>query len=231
MIEIRYDGFGNIGSSLMGTHQLFTPDPVRTLGKALRGRYLKCVAVQEFNINTFTVYSPFNVIYSFDREKRSVSTNGDNVLGKCDFYDDGTIELQIMPQYMFIADQDVLIQQLPPLLTAPVHGTYVAAAEFNIAKWYRPINSTFIIGPEIDRLEIREGDPLFSIRFVTPNNEPVKLIRSGMTDTEIKLITACLGTTNVKMGSRLSTLYSHFIRLKDAWMPKKSKCPFRRNNK
>lgn len=228
MIKIRYDGFGNMGSQLKPTMQLFSPEPVRALGRALRGRYLKCLAVQEFNVNTFTVYSPFDVTYTFDRENKRVSHAGDNVLGKCDFYDDGTIELQTMPQYMFIADQDVLLQQLPPLLTAPVHGTYVTAGEFNIHKWYRPINSTFIVGPNIDKLEIREGDPLFSLRFVTPNNEPVKLVRDAMTQDELTLITACLGVTSVKLGNSFQNLYANFIRLKDSIIKPKGKCPFRR---
>jgi hypothetical protein len=112
-------------------------------------------------------------------------------------------------------------------LTSPVHSTYIPAGEFNIHKWYRPINSTFIIGPGIDSLVIKEGDPLFSIRFVTPNNEPVKLVRQAMTEEELTLITACLGVTTVKLGNKLSKLYDNFVRLRDSII-KPKRCPFRR---
>lgn len=227
MIEVLFDGWGNLGSPLMKSMQLFTPDPVRAVSLAPQARFRKCSAYKVFNTNTFTVFSPFSVHYKFDRENKQVSHHGDNIMGKYDFYDDGTIELQTMPQYMFRAKKSVLMQQLPPLMQIPVHPSYVIPGEFDISKWYRPINSTFVIPAGVNELNIMEGDPLFSLRFVTPDNEPVKLVRKGLDQLEIDLVSACVAVTGVReSGNRLPQLYEYFERLKKAWTP--SKCPFRR---
>jgi hypothetical protein len=227
MIDVLFDGWGNLGAPNMKAMQLFTPDPIRAMSMAPQARFRKCSAYKVFNLNTFTVFSPFSVHYKFDREKKSVSHHGDNIMGKYDFYDDGTIELQTMPQYMFRAKESVLMQQLPPLMQLPVHPSYVVPGEFDISKWYRPINSTFVIPAGINELNIREGDPLFSLRFVTKDNEPVKLIRKGLDQHEIDLTMACTAVTSVRdSGNRLPQLYEYFERLKRAWKP--SKCPFRR---
>jgi hypothetical protein len=84
-----------------------------------------------------------------------------------------------------------------------------------------------VIPNGVDELNIREGDPLFSLRFVTKNNEPVRLIRKGLDQHEIDLTMACTAVTSVRdSGNRLPQLYEYFERLKKAWKP--SKCPFRR---
>ena len=53
MIEVLYDGWGKDNTSF-DTMRMLAPEPERTLGKAaVRGEYLKCVAVQDFHINAF----------------------------------------------------------------------------------------------------------------------------------------------------------------------------------
>lgn len=219
MIEVLFDGYGS------ETLKLLSPDPIRSLGKAEgRGRHLTCTALQDFHVNVFTVYSPFTVTYKFNRDQNNIHVDGDNVLHKGSYNDDGSVELQMYPQYVLRASEGVLVQLLPPLLAVNKLPAYVASGEFDISKWYRPINTAFIVPNDVNELTIKEGEPLFSLRFVTKNNEPVKLIRQALSKEEETLVNACMNVTNYKLGTKLSKLYELFDKFKQSLKPRK--CPF-----
>jgi len=219
MIEVLYDGYGP------DAIRLLTNDPVRALGKTeSRGRHLTCTALQDFHINVFTVYSPFSIKIKFDKKNNKVHTFGDDVLHKTTFNEDGSVEIQLYPQYVVRSKESVLVQLLPPLLTEFKYPAYVASGEFDISQWIRPVNTAFIVSAGIDEMEIKENDPLFSLRFVTKNNEPVKLIRKELTDGEKTLVNACSSVVNYKLGTKLSKLYKMFNVFKRSM----NKCPFHR---
>jgi len=228
MIKVLYDGWGKGGTNTFETMRMFAPDPVRSLGKVeARGLFLQCTAVQDFHVNAFTVYSPFSVKFKFDRANNKIDSFGDSIINTAKYGEDGSVELQLFPQYVFRASESVVMQLLPPLLTTCRSDAFVTPGEFDISRWYRPLNSAFIIPANVDEFEIKEGEPLFSLRFVTPNNEPVKLVRQAMSEEEQRLSNACANVTYVKMGTKLAKLYEYFDRFK-ASMKKPSKCPFHR---
>lgn len=221
MLEVLYDGYGN------ETLKLLSPDPIRSLGKAdAHGRHLKCTALQDFHINVFTVYSPFTFTVKFNREQNNVHVDGDNVLHKAEYNPDGSAEIQLYPQYVLRSSESVLVQLLPPLLSVNKLPAYVASGEYDISKWYRPVNTAFIVPKDVTELTIKEGDPLFSLRFVTKDNEPVKLIRQALSKEEETLVNACMNVTNYKLGTKLSKLYELFGKFRQSLKPKK--CPFHR---
>lgn len=225
MIEILYDAWADPKLTNKETMQLLTPDPEHALGSAqTRGRHLTCPAVQDFHRNAFTVFSPFTVTYKFNRAINHVQIDGDQNFMKAEFTESGSVELQTYPQYIFRTNSPVVIQMLPPLLQVPVHPSYVASGEFEINQWVRPVNASFIIPKDIDQITITKGDPLFSIRFVTKNNEPVKLVRRALSSEEESLANACMNITNIQLGNPLSKLYEYFKRFKAS--KKTSKCPF-----
>lgn len=228
MINILYDGWGNSSTNTFDTMRLFAPDPKHSLGCATaRGNYLSCIAIQDFHLNGYTVFSPFSATIKFDRQRNHVDIIGDNIINTVKFNPDSSVELQLYPQYVFRSTESVNIQLLPPLLVPPRSDAVVTAGEFDISRWYRPLHTAFIIPANIDVFEIMEGDPLFSVRFVTKNNEPVKLVRQALTDNETHLVNACANVTYVKTGSKLSNLYQYFERFKQSLANKKpSKCPF-----
>lgn len=219
MIEILYDGHGSEALKLLSN------EPIRALGKTnSRGRHLTCTALQDFHVNVFTVFSPFSAKIKINREKNKIDVVGDNILHKATFNPDGSLELQLYPQYILRASESVLVQLLPPLLVEFKYPAYVASGEFDISKWIRPINTAFIVSKDANVLEIKEGDPLFSLRFVTKDNEPVKLKRQALSDIELKLVDACSNVTNYKIGNKLSKLYELFDSFKKSLT--KKKCPF-----
>lgn len=228
MIDIYYDGWGNSSTNVFETMRMLSPDPVRSLGQAsMRGDYLTCIAIQDFHVNAFTVFSPFSATIKLDRAKHKVDVVGDNILNTVKFYPDGSAEIQLFPQYIFRSDTSVTMQMLPPLLVPPRNDSIIAAGEFDISRWYRPLNTAFIVPSTVEEFVIKEGDPLFSIRFVTKGNEPVKLVRKALTQDEEKLSKACANLTYVKMGSKLSKLYEYFEIFKGSFGKNtRSRCPF-----
>ncbi len=225
MIDVLYDGWGKDNTSF-DTMRMLAPEPERTLGKAaVRGEYLKCVAVQDFHVNTFTVYSPFSARFKFDREANKIDAYGDNVINTARFTENG-VEIQLFPQYVFRTTESVVIQLLPPLLTPPRSDAFVTPGEYDISRWLRPLNTSFMIPDGVTEFEIKEGEPLYSVRFITPNNEPVKLVRRALENEEIKLANACTNVTYVKLGLSLNSLYALYDNFKASF--KKSKCPFHR---
>lgn len=219
MIEILYDGYGSESLKLLSN------EPVRALGKtSSRGRHLTCTALQDFHVNVFTVFSPFSASIKINRENNRVDVFGDNVLHKATFNEDGSVELQMHPQYILRSKESVLVQLLPPLLVPFNYPAYVASGEFDISRWLRPVNTAFIVSKDANELNIKEGDPLFSLRFVTKNNEPVKLKRQELSQNELKLAEACSNVTNYKLGNKLSKLYELFDSFKGSLT--KKKCPF-----
>lgn len=227
MVEVLYDGWGKGGTNTFDTMRMLAPDPERTLGKVgARGLYLTCTAIQDFHVNAFTVYSPFSAKFKFDRANNKIDSYGDNIVNTAKYNEDGSVELQLFPQYVFRAVKPVTIQLLPPLLVPTRADAFVTPGEFDISRWIRPLNTAFIIPAGVTEFEIKEGEPLFSLRFVTANNEPVKLVRQAMSDDEQRLSNACANVTYVKVGTKLAKLYEYFDRFKASMKP--SKCPFHR---
>lgn len=230
MVEVLYDGWGKDGVNTFDSMRMLAPEPKRSLASvAARGDYLKCVAMQDFHINAFTVYSPFDVKFKFDRANNKVDIFGDNNVNTAKFNSDGDVEIQLYPQYVFRSTESVLMQLLPPLLTPARSDAFVVPGEFDISKWIRPLNIAFIIPKHIDEFEIKEGEALFSIRFVTQDNEAVKLTRQALSNEEVTLAKACTNITYVKLGLSLKALYELFTRFKASLKP--SKCPFHRSKK
>lgn len=227
MIEVLYDGWGKEGQNTFDSTRMLAPEPQRSLGNVgARGEYLKCVAMQDFHVNCFTVYSPFSAKFKFDRANNKIDMFGDNNLNTARYNEDGDVELQLFPQYVFRSTKPVLVQLLPPMLTTPIQNAFVVPGEFDISRWLRPLNTAFIVPKHVEEFEIKEGDPLFSVRFVTSNNEPVKLTRQALAGDEIALAKACTNITYVKLGFSLSALYELFDSFKASF--KKTKCPFHR---
>lgn len=227
MLEILYDGWGKEGHNTFDSIRMLAPEPQRSLANVeARGEFLKCVAVQDFHVNAFTVYSPFSAKFTFDRANNKIDIVGDNHLNTAKYNEDGDVELQLFPQYVFRTTAPVMMQLLPPVLATNRNDAFVVPGEFDISRWIRPLNTAFIVPKHVDVFEIKEGEPLFSIRFITPNNEPVKLIRQALTGEEINLAKACTNITYVKLGLSLSSLYELFDNFKKSF--KKSKCPFHR---
>jgi hypothetical protein len=98
---------------------------------------------------------------------------------------------------------------------------------FNIAKWYRPINYAFEIIDDSKPINIKRGDPLFYIRFLT--DEKINFVYDFDNTDADKAITSCLAVKEFFPLLRMEDNYNiakHFIKNVKNKVFKKSKCPF-----
>jgi hypothetical protein len=72
------------------------------------------------------------------------------------FYSDTSLEIETSPAYHFNTEFNKRVLFMD--------------GQFNIHKWFRPIDVTFLIKSEYRSVSIKRGDPLFYIKFKTKNN-------------------------------------------------------------
>ena len=85
---------------------------------------------------------------------------------------------------------------------------------FDIGRWFRAIDIACEYVGEYDRIVIKRGDPMCYVRFNTPNNKKIKLVRIRP-DKEIEDL--CQTTTSTKEyvpGLSLETLYKKFLTIR-----------------
>jgi len=194
--------------------------------------YLKCPAFIEICKNTYVITSPFDMEININKENKYVSSSFSQSL--FDVYCRNRLEqtkssdlplITLPPHYVIYSDEDVMIELLPCFLQTKDKAWNIVPGTFNIGKWIRPIEFVLEILNNQDSLSIKSGDPLFYIKFRTPNNSKVELIRVPMTKKLNDAIITTIGVKAIKQNLSLKTLYKmaeSFLSL----YKKPKKCPF-----
>ena len=167
--------------------------------------YLKCPAFQETVKNEFVVQAPFDLNVTINAEERSVSTDR---FGQA-FYDifirnrgvkeptSNPYMVTLPPNYLFYSKDNVSIEvkDVSLLTSGSTSNIRIIPGGFNISKWVRPLEYAVEVIDATKPIEMRVGDPLFTVKFITPNNIPVKLTRVEETKNIKDVVVAC---TDVK---------------------------------
>jgi hypothetical protein len=188
-------------------HLFTAPKPLLGIVNIQRqgARYLKCPAFQETIKNEFVIQAPFDLNITINAEERTVYTDK---FGQA-FYDafvtnrgahsppSNPYMVSLPPYYCFYSKDDVSIESKDTslLTSGSSSNVKVIPGGFNISKWVRPIEFAVEVIDPSKPIEMRAGDPLFSLRFITPNNVPVKLTRVEDGNDLRDMMVAC---TNVK---------------------------------
>jgi len=148
----------------------------------------KCPAVKGLIKNDFVIKSPFDLTLTFDQATATVSTDN---YGQ-DFYDgyvinrsipNGPIVMTIPPRYVFFSKDDVemMSMDLPIISSNSSKNIKMIPGKFNISKWCRSIDFTFtVVDPSLP-VTLKAEEPLWAVRFYTPNDVPVKITQFELT--------------------------------------------------
>lgn len=148
----------------------------------------KCPAVKGLIKNDFVIKSPFDLTLTFDQSTAAVFTDN---YGQ-DFFDkyivnrsivDGPIVLTLPPRYVFFSKDavEMVSMDLPLISSESSKNIKMIPGKYNISKWCRPIDFTFtVIDPTLP-VTLKAEDPLWAVRFHTPNDVPVKMTRFELT--------------------------------------------------
>lgn len=89
-------------------------------------------------------------------------------------------------------------------------NTYQTVGGFNISKWFRPIQVTFI-GKTNNKVSVKKGEPLCYLKFLT--EEKIKFVEFEMTEKLHMIGANCTGLKFLDPFNSLSNLYKRFTAL------------------
>ena len=183
MIKIGY--LGNEGGDALGLENLIEckPTPIKLLGGALT----RCPAVRGYHMNTFEVKCPFDLEWTVWREENrwevnientSLSTDSSFSLDNLFTFDKENTNVQInyRPGWSFISDtpNTILLQHTNGIDTNP----QIISGMINIYDWPdRALSIGYSLTEKVQTFKIKRGKPWYRVTFITPDLEPVKLIK------------------------------------------------------
>lgn len=207
--------------------------------EVIAGSFTSCPAFQDYYRNTYVVRSPVDITLTYDAKadflyiKPQDQNFFDNFLihrGTQIGKDDKPL-FSFNIRYLFIADKDCLIEQIPVSMHDVNHNqsARLIGGTFNIAKWYRPIEFAFEL--LTDEFKIKKGDPLFYVRFVPKDSKKISLVYKEYTDEDILIAKKCTYLKKAQQNLGLEALYKLAERLHHKLWFNKKKCPFTWRNK
>ena len=199
-----------------------------------------CPAFTGYLKNTFLIRAPIDFTLSIDSNRRAVS--GDRFDQRFfdewinhrpnDFINPSRPLITTGPKFVFVADEDILIETLPAIMhnTEFIQNTNIIPGTYNIHRWIRPLDITFEVLDTTKLIKFKRGDPLMYIRLIDPKGRKIELERIEQTADLTKMI---IGMTSLKTfvpKMKLEKLYdmAHDWLKNRKWLPTKpKKCPFK----
>jgi hypothetical protein len=115
--------------------------------------------------------------------------------------------------WLFVCEESLEMEIIPPYMHQTEASKYgvITSGKFDIGSWYRPILAEYLLWEGVDRLQLKENEPLFYIRFNT--DKKVVLKRFANTE-EIYKHTVSIVQTKYIFGKlpALDKLYNYFAR-------------------
>ena len=180
MIKIGYIGANKSAQELLEDTQ---PTNIGLLG----GNVTRCPSVKSYHMNTFEVKCPFDLEWTVWREENrwevntentSLNTDGSFSLDKLFTFDRENTNVQInyRPSWSFISDtpNTILLQHTNGIDTNP----QIISGMINIYDWAdRALSIGYSLTEKVQTFKIKRGEPWYRVTFITPDLEPVKLIK------------------------------------------------------
>lgn len=195
------------------------PKPLFPVLQDLRpnAKYLKCPAIADSCKNEFVVLCPFDLVVTINKENKEITTdrfgqefydkNIRNRMGETDPQNPALLTLPI--RYTFYSKDSVELEtaDLPIITSRSSENFKVIRGGFNIGKWVRPIELAVEVVDHTKPITLYADDPLFLLKFKTPNNVPIKLTRVDSTQELARVTQACTGLKQFRPNLKLSKLY------------------------
>jgi hypothetical protein len=154
--------------------------------KQTRSDFTRCPSVIDYSKNMFSIKSPTNIGFVWDGNE----VHFDDSIDK-DFLagvvlpreiKSGMLSLRIMP-YVFLAEDSCEMHLTGPNLCINnfVDTCTVVPGQFNVGKWFRPLDFGFFIRQQHREVLIAKGDTIANIRFLT--DEPITFKKFYLTPT------------------------------------------------
>jgi len=235
---INLDGYYKLANekSLWREIGFFEPEPILPLlDKELS--YLNCPAFIDYYKNTFLIRCPFDITIETRRRpdnKIEVRYTGkfdeefysDNILVR----EDGSITVNV--GYYFMTDENsLLIEQLQPIILENqfYNDKRMIQGTFDIGKWVRPLDWAFHPNKGVTKIELKRGDPLYCVRFMSTNKVNLERVDFNKDISNVgkatTLVKHTLGRFTLKENYEMAKYYVSSFKKK--LFKSKLKCPFK----
>ena len=178
-----------------------------------QGHLFQCPSVKGIIKNDFIIKAPLDLTLTFS-ENNTINTDryGQN------FYDkainnrstpNGVVIMTTVPNYIFFSKDDVemSVLDLPIISSESSKNIKMIPGKYSISKWARPVNFTFTVVDKTQPVKLTAEDPIFAVRFHTPDNIPVKMTRFELTQDTINNTFSMVNLKNYRQLLPLPKLY------------------------
>lgn len=198
--------------------------------------YLKCPAFQDYIKNTFVIKAPLDLEISVNRKKGTIDVvgipqeYGKFIINRIDeFEPTNPYVISIFPVYLFYSNDNIHLESMPATmeLNDSISNTMLIPGTYNISKWIRPIDFSFEVKDDTQKIKFKRGDVLFYVKFRTDDDSKVELERTQMTEELNVAMRSCFNMKRAIKSLPLKILYSMSESfLKTLSFKKPKKCPF-----
>lgn len=173
---------------------------------------MSCPALALYLKNTFIIRSPYEITLDYDATTKKLNSDrygqeffNHNIVFKS--FETSRSLLHLFPRYWFITEhkKSVHLELLPVFFGC--NNYIVVPGTFDITKWIRFVELAIEL-PGSCKLEIKRGDPLYMVRFLTEDKETVALERGIYTDELHKASISCTTTKEFNPKLNLEKIYA-----------------------
>jgi hypothetical protein len=175
--------------------------------------FIQCPATQAFYKNTFVITAPMSGVIHVGENEQGAATIATVGYGWDQNYyeafshirEDKTVTLP--PTYLFYAKESLEMEVLPVfLLDSPsLENTMFMPASYDIGKWIRPVDFSFVVKDCTKPITINKGDPLYFVRFKCQDR--VELERVAFTQEVRNMMNSCVSVKKRLKNITLPVLY------------------------
>lgn len=135
-----------------------------------------CPSYNAEAIKTFNLLAPFDYYIELKNDHIVSTQYNQEVFDSYVFLHDAVNKLiQLNYSYIFFTEETCIITLSGPYFTdsdISTKANYMPGS-FDISKWFRNVNVTFMLKPQFNNINIKEGDAVQSIRFDFFNNDKI----------------------------------------------------------
>lgn len=180
--------------------------------------FFNCHAFKNFCKNLYALKNPYTVDFIYDhgqavsryQSKKTMDLAMTTHLKVPSIKNSTTINYCV--NWIFFADKPVEIQTMHPWMhnREMSESCYYVPGQYDISKWFRPIEVACQLFPGENTFKSKEEDPLIYAKFLT--DEPIVLKKFFLTPELIELTNSCTHLKRFKAFKSLNKLYSIFTR-------------------
>lgn len=174
------------------------------------GTYIQCPANHGFFHNMFYFEYPRDFSCNYDEKGNAIGEDSIFFRHRSNQFEN-QISVELDFAWLFFSPNPMRLQIMPPFFhkTKTQDFGVIAAGEFDIGRWFRPIHLSYFLWDGIKEFHASEKEPILYLKF--ENKEPVQLIEFNLNNFLFQTALACVNhPANYKDKLPLKLRYKKF---------------------